>query len=379
MKYFQQTRENGYSHWALWVFVFWITVLGWIAAQLFITSPILPITQEIDPVLANEFLKASTELVNEETAILLGFLFLGFIGSTLVGLILSIVALNQPVGRRRGLAISAGIFIFLSFATLLLMFPMMTSPESSRVLNKILAISPTVYALILLTFPATLVLLYVGQKHILKRSILSLHTAASRFRWFRVFQSILITWGIFAALAAVLHFTGVKPLTLTFDASRFFIYAAISLCLIPLQSATEEIVFRGYLNQAFENVLNNKWIAFVITSLMFMALHLSNPEALSGAESGILPIVMSSYFFFGFACCLMVWMDDGLESAIGVHAANNTFAAVFINYEGSVLPTPSIFQIQTLPVLDSLLTIVTLGLVLIALWYSRPKPVSPQV
>ena len=379
MKYFQQTRENGYSHWALWVFVFWITVLGWIAAQLFITSPILPITQEIDPVLANEFLKASTELVNEETAILLGFLFLGFIGSTLVGLILSIVALNQPVGRRRGLAISAGIFIFLSFATLLLMFPMMTSPESSRVLNKILAISPTVYALILLTFPATLVLLYVGQKHILKRSILSLHTAASRFRWFRVFQSILITWGIFAALAAVLHFTGVKPLTLTFDASRFFIYTAISLCLIPLQSATEEIVFRGYLNQAFENVLNNKWIAFVITSLMFMALHLSNPEALSGAESGILPIVMSSYFFFGFACCLMVWMDDGLESAIGVHAANNTFAAVFINYEGSVLPTPSIFQIQTLPVLDSLLTIVTLGLVLIALWYSRPKPVSPQV
>lgn len=373
MQYFEQTRQTGQSHWALWVFVFWITVLGWIAAQMIITSPIVPIVTEIDPQLASDFVRSSESLLSEDNIAKIALLSLGFLISSIIGLVLSLVTLNQAVGRRRTLAVIASPFVAISLICLFMLVPMMNSAEASQILNKILAISPTVYALILLTFPATLILLYIGQKFVHKRSIVSLHTAYSQFRWFRLIQSVVITWSIFAILAALLHFTGVKPLTLTFDASRFFIYAAISLLFIPLQSATEEIVFRGYLNQAFENILRNKWVAFIVTSLMFMALHLSNPEALSGAEAGILPIVMSGYFFFGFACCLMVWMDDGLESAIGVHAANNTFAAVFINYENSVLPTPSVFQIKTLPVLDSVLTIVTLSLVLIALWYFRPR------
>ncbi len=373
MKYFEQTRTDGYSHWALWGFVFWITALGWIAAQMFLTSPLLPIVEKLDPALAQDFINSSAEIFADANPMVLVLSGLGFLISSVLGLVFGLVALNQPIGKRRVLTIIATLCVVVSFTSLLSLFPMMQSAESSRVLNRILAISPMVYALILLTFPATLVLLYVGQKYVLKRSILSLHTAFSRFRWFRVFQSVAITWIVFGIATFALNATGLKTFTFTFDASRFFIYAAISLSLIPLQSATEEIVFRGYLNQAFENILGNKWIAFVITSLMFMALHLSNPEALSGAEAGILPIVMSGYFFFGFAACLMVWMDDGLESAIGVHAANNTFAAVFINYENSVLPTPSVFQVTSSPVIDSVLTIVTLSLVLIILWHSRPK------
>ncbi|MEM9599994.1 MAG: hypothetical protein AAF926_03140, partial [Pseudomonadota bacterium] len=53
--------------------------------------------------------------------------------------------------------------------------------------------------------------------------------------------------------------------------------------------------------------------------------------------------------------------------------ANNTFAAIFINYENSVLPTPSIWQVRAEPVSDSLSTILILSVVLLLLYVTR-KP-----
>lgn len=152
----------------------------------------------------------------------------------------------------------------------------------------------------------------------------------------------------------------------------------VSLLFIPFQAATEEIVFRGYFNQALGNLIRNKWVVFTLTSLAFMALHLSNPEALEGAENGVLPIVMSGYFLFGFACCILVLIDDGLESAIGVHAGNNTFAAIFVNYEGSVLPTPSIWQTVPDPTKDAVTTIITLIVAVSILYVLRPKNRAPN-
>ena len=153
----------------------------------------------------------------------------------------------------------------------------------------------------------------------------------------------------------------------------------MSLFFIPLQSATEEIVFRGYFNQGLTHLLRSKWIAFALTSLAFMALHLSNPEALEGAASGTLPIVMSGYFFFGFAMCLIVWMDDGLETAIGIHAGNNCFAAIIMNYENSVLPTPSIFLTSSDPVKDAVSTFIVLSILVAIIWFWRGGSKNPAL
>lgn len=375
MQYFKNTHEQGLSKWWAWGFVFWLTFIGWILAQFFMTSPLLPIAQEISPELGQAFTDSSAAMFEEINMALIGLAALLFLISTPLGLIFSLVALNTKSAAKREFGIAGGVGVGLSCFSAVLLSPLASSPEGTEVLNRLLAQSPLSYALVLLVFPTTLVALYLGQKFILKRSILSLHTAFSKFRFGRTIQAVAVTWVILGSMAFILNALGITPLTYSFHGPRFFIYGAISLALIPLQSATEEIVFRGYLNQAVENLTRNKWIAFTLTSLLFMAMHLANPEALSGAEAGILPIVMSGYFFFGFAACLMVWMDDGLESAIGVHAANNTFAAVFVNYENSVLPTPSLFQIRANPVLDSVLTIVTLSLILIVLYALRPKPV----
>ena len=101
-------------------------------------------------------------------------------------------------------------------------------------------------------------------------------------------------------------------------------------------------------------------------------MHLANPEALEGAENGKLWLTMSGYFVFGFAACLLVWMDGGLESAIGLHAANNTFAAIFLNYEGSVLPTPSLFMTTPNVNIDMPVTIISMVVIVLILYKLRP-------
>ena len=154
-------------------------------------------------------------------------------------------------------------------------------------------------------------------------------------------------------------------------AERFIAYSLICILFLPLQSATEEIIFRGYLNQGIHHLLKNKWVTFAITSFLFMAMHLANPEAVAGKESGMHVLTMSHYFLFGFFACLMVWMDDGLESAIGFHAANNTFAGIFVNYEGSVIPTPSLFIAKSNPAIDVFIAIATLGLITYIMWRTR--------
>jgi membrane protease YdiL (CAAX protease family) len=226
-----------------------------------------------------------------------------------------------------------------------------------------------------LVFPFSLIALYLGQKFLHKRTILSLHTSAKKIRWSRGLQAFFITWIVLSAFTAIGHFTGLSPVNINFDAGRFAIYALVSLIFIPMQSGTEEIVFRGYLNQGFAHILRNKWIAFIITSALFAAMHLSNPEALKGAEDGILLLTMSSYFFFGFIACIMVWMDDGLESAIGFHAGNNCFAAIFVNYEGSVLPTPSLFMATPNTVIDVPTTLLAMC-VIAAILYKTRKPLD---
>lgn len=296
--------------------------------------------------------------------------------STLLGILFWILnrfgtgTLRKVSGWLTGLTVGCSILFMILLAP-----TVFGDTESTELMGAMLASGPFAYATVLLAFPASLVALYLGQKFIHKRSILSLHTAAKKIRWSRGMQAFFITWIVLGSLSAFGHFSGLSPINTNFDAGRFMIYAVVSLIFIPMQAGTEEIVFRGYLNQWLAHIVKNKWIAFVITSALFAAMHLSNPEATKGAEDGILLLTMSSYFIFGFVACLMVWMDDGLESAIGFHAANNTFAAIFVNYEGSVLPTPSLFMATPNTVIDVPTTLLA-TLLIAAILYKTRKPLD---
>jgi len=372
--YFKETL-TGESRWWSWIMVFWFTVLGWIFVQLPITGPIPEVARAADPELGAQIDQATANMMAGIDPVAVG-LFLGlFILGTIIGLIGWLINRNTKNMAQTIFGVITGIGVAMSVVGLWKLMGSMNDPEANATLMKAIGVSPTAYMLFLLVFPFSLIALYLGQKFLHKRSILSLHTAAKKIRWTRGMQAFLLTWVVLGSFTLIGHFSGLSPINTNFDAGRFAIYALVSLTFLPMQSGTEEIVFRGYLNQGFTHILKNKWIAFIITSVLFAAMHLSNPEALKGAEDGILILTMSSYFFFGFIACLMVWMDDGLESAIGFHAANNTFAAIFVNYEGSVLPTPSLFMASPNTAVDVPISLAAMALIAFILYKTR-KPLD---
>jgi hypothetical protein len=81
-------------------------------------------------------------------------------------------------------------------------------------------------------------------------------------------------------------------------------------------------------------------------------------------------LVGLSYFVMGFFLSLITLQDNGIELALGMHAANNLFAALFANYSITALPSPSLFTIQTLDPVYSLIALV-LGLVVFYLIFFR--------
>ena len=375
--YLNQSHQ-GESRWWSWVMVFWFFILGWLAAQFILLAPIGSIAAEIDPASAAILDEVALSLAQDTEALKkMAIWGMAFVGTTLLGII------AWPLNRFNG-GKTKTVFGWLtaigvagSFCSLICFVPLISDSESNAVIGNLMGKSPLVYALFILVFPACLLGLYLGYKHIHKRSLTSLHTAAAKINWKRGFQAFFLTWGLWALFAIILNSIGLADIKANFQPKTFAIYALISITLIPLQSATEEIVFRGYLNQAFHHFLRNKWVVFTLTSLLFTALHLANPEALEGAENGTLLLTMSGYFVFGFAACLLVWMDEGLESAIGLHAANNTFAAIFLNYEGSVLPTPSLFMTKPNTFVDIPVTIASMVLIVFILYKLRgPRKAS---
>ena len=370
INYFKLTND-GVSVWWSWILVFWFTVLGWLLAQIVITGPIPELAKAADPNLGVQIDKATENMMQQLDIKKISYFGLIFFFGTLLGLVSWSINRNFKNSYMKLSGLLTAIGVTASFYGLINLFPLMNDAQANTTLIKAIGVSPTVYILFLLVFPASLIALYLGQKYIHQRTILSLHTASPAIRWNRGIKAFIVTWLVLGFVSLIGHLTGLSVIKTNFQASNTLLYLLLSLALIPLQSGTEEIVFRGYLNQWFTHLLKNKWIAFIFSSALFASMHLSNPEALKGAEDGVLLLTMSGYFLFGFFACLLVWMDNGLESAIGFHAANNTFAAIFVNYEGSVLPVPSLFMAEPDLNLDTPLMLISLALITAILYKTR--------
>ncbi|MGJ8559832.1 MAG: CPBP family intramembrane glutamic endopeptidase [Litorimonas sp.] len=371
MNYYDRS-QNGDVRWYDWIAVFWLTIVVWIIGQLAFTSPFSDMLTNLDPKAGAQLNDLMASGMDPQSLAYLGF------GSIvlLFGIPMATIAYGVHYLGTQGKPsqITGLIGALLSFVGGGLFIAGTSGMgEANSLILSVIGLSPVAYMLMLLTFPAALVGLYLGWKLVHKRPLTALHTAFSKFRWKRAIQAFLIMWVVLGTYGFIMSRFSDNPPEFVFDAARFLPYAILSLLLLPIQSATEEIVVRGYMNKGLIHWFGNKWVVFTLTSGLFMALHLANPEAKAAAEAGNLPIIMSGYFFFGFAMCLMVLIDDGLESAIGVHAGNNTFAAIFVNYENSVLPTPSVWQVKAEPTGDAITVIIILSIVLALLYITR-KP-----
>ena len=198
------------------------------------------------------------------------------------------------------------------------------------------------YGLFMMLFPfiAGLVAFALLVRPLHRRKFISTINIKGRFRW----NHFLISFLIWTALSVFYLFAYMKVEPENFILSNTSItllyISLIAVAMIPFQAGLEELIFRGYLMQGFATVVKNRWFPLIVTSLLFALMHSMNPEV---KEYGFLTM-MPQYLAFGLIFGIVAIMDNGIEAAIGAHAANNIFLVIMVTQESSALPTPALYE-----------------------------------
>ncbi len=103
----------------------------------------------------------------------------------------------------------------------------------------------------------------------------------------------------------------------------------LTLAVLLIQVGTEEIFFRGYLQQQLACISSSRWVWMVLPSAMFGGLHYWNGN---GAAEGIIWAIWATSL--GIACADLTARTGNLGAAIGLHLANNAFALLIVAVEG---------------------------------------------
>ena len=193
--------------------------------------------------------------------------------------------------------------------------------------------------LLLLSFAVGLFVLFLVVRLLHKQTIVSLTTARKRIDWKRIWFAFFF-WGIISSVLILVDYYGNPENYINnFELNRFLILAAIAIVLIPIQTSLEEYLFRGYLMQGFGMLAKNKWFPLLMTSLIFGLLHIANPEVEKLGYT-----IMIYYIGTGLFLGILTLMDEGIELALGFHAANNLFTALLVTANWTAFQTHSVFK-----------------------------------
>ncbi|WP_404457794.1 lysostaphin resistance A-like protein [Oceanobacillus kapialis] len=149
-----------------------------------------------------------------------------------------------------------------------------------------------------------------------------LHSVRSIFRlevFGRALLLILPVWTV-----CMVFFNWYAPYTITeWSIADLLVYFAVSLLIVPLQSAGEEYGFRGLVFRIASSWVRNARaslvVGIVVSSVLFAAIHLSTDLWFN-----------LYYIVIGVSLALMTWRTGGLEYAIVLHAINNALNFVLV-------------------------------------------------
>ena len=179
-----------------------------------------------------------------------------------------------------------------------------------------------------------------------QQSITSLTTSRKKIDWKRILYSFGLWGGITILLTGIDIYFSPENYELNFNLVKFIPLAIIAILLIPLQTSFEEYLFRGHMMQGIGLMAKNRWVPLVVTSTLFGLMHAANPEV-EKLGMGIMIYYIGTGFFLG----ILTLMDEGLELALGFHAANNLITALMVTSDWTAFQTDSIFKDVSEPVL----------------------------
>lgn len=130
------------------------------------------------------------------------------------------------------------------------------------------------------------------------------------------FVQILLPLGTWGEVAEV------RPIPL------WLALAPVSLLVIFIQVTTEELVFRGYLQQQLACVSRDPWVWMALPSLLFGAVHYWNGNS---APEGFVYAFWAG--LLGLACADLTARTGTLGAAVGLHFGVNIVAIMFVGIQ----------------------------------------------
>ncbi|MBK5720253.1 CPBP family intramembrane metalloprotease [Dysgonomonas sp. Marseille-P4677] len=227
--------------------------------------------------------------------------------------------------------------------------------------------SNVVLFLIMLPLVLGVFILFLFVKLFHHRTWQEIINGTKNVRWRRVFVGAGMWAAILAVSLIIDYIIDPSNFVCQFDIISFIPLVFISLLMIPLQSSFEELAMRGYFAQGIGALTKNRWMVMIIPSVIFGLLHVANPEV---KEFGFW-IMMPQYILMGMMFGLISILDDGIELAIGIHAANNVFISLFTTHAASTFQTDAVFSIQEMNPYKELISLVIFGLILILFLYKK--------
>ena len=230
------------------------------------------------------------------------------------------------------------------------------------------------YIALNLSFGMLIVGVFITVRFVHGRPFRSIITPAKKFNWGRMAQGFAV-WLLLVVLASLVEYLlNPEIYTVVFNPTRFFVFAIVVLLLTPMQTTAEELLFRGYLLQASGHLGRNFWVLSLLNGFLFMVPHLGNPEL--AADAILLPLF---YLSIGAFFAFITLRDNSAELAIGAHASNNLYSALFANYTNSALQTESIFLVTELNAVYALVSFWVMAVIFyLVLLRGRSQPALPS-
>lgn len=193
-------------------------------------------------------------------------------------------------------------------------------------------------ALLIVPFLFVALFLVIHTNFVHKRTVLSIFSGRENFDWKRVLFSFSLLF-LVLSLFLFIQYLSSDSLIFQFDLQKFIPLFFIAIFLLPIQTSCEELLFRSYILQGIKMRTKKNSVAVLISGLMFGAIHIGNPEI---SKIGYHIIVY--YMLVGVFLALISLFDNGIELALGYHAANNVFAALMITNNWQAFQTDAVFM-----------------------------------
>jgi uncharacterized protein len=214
--------------------------------------------------------------------------------------------------------------------------------------------------------------IWISAKTIHKRSLISFITPYQKINWKRVFFGFIVFF-VLLSISQIIDFVlnSEDYKWNDFDLSRFIWLLVAAIFVVPIQTTTEELFFRGFLLQWMGKLVKQPILLAIIVGFIFGALHFGNPEMSNSAFWAGL-----DYVFTGFILSYIAIRTNSAEFSIGAHAANNMFLCIFLTYENSSYQNiPSLFVLTNVDgMLSTIYSIITSTLFfIISIHYHKKK------